>query len=58
MARIKLDLDPDTYQRLVERAVDERRPIVWQAEVELQRALGGPPTDRKIAPHQPAEATS
>lgn len=39
MARITLELDPDTYQKLVERAVDQRRPIVWQAEIELRRAL-------------------
>jgi hypothetical protein len=39
---IKIDLDPDTYHRLLERAVEERRPIPWQAEVLLIRALAVP----------------
>ena len=42
MATLKLDLDTEMLERLVERAVQERRPIVWQAEVELRRALGLP----------------
>jgi Putative transposase len=40
MAKIKLDLDTGTFERLVERAVQERRPIVWQAAVLLRQALG------------------
>lgn len=40
MALLKLDIDAETYERLVEAAVSERRPIVWQAEVTLRRALG------------------
>ena len=40
--RICLDLDADTTERLVEAAVAERRPIVWQAEVLLRRSLGLP----------------
>ena len=55
MARIKLDIDADTYQKLVERAVEERRPIIWQAEVELQRALKGLPAD---GPAQQASGTA
>jgi hypothetical protein len=39
---IKLDVDTETYGRLVERAVICRRPIDWQAEVELRQALGLP----------------
>jgi hypothetical protein len=39
---IKLELDGDAYARLSERAVSERRPIVWQAEVLLRAALGMP----------------
>ena len=39
MARLRLELDPDTYGKLVERAVEERRPVVWQAEVILRDAL-------------------
>jgi hypothetical protein len=42
MAQLKLDVDAETYQRLVEDAVAERRPIDWQAEVTLRRALGLP----------------
>jgi hypothetical protein len=36
---IKIDLDSDSFQRLTELAVEERRPIPWQAEVLLLRAL-------------------
>lgn len=42
MAQIKLDLDTETFSRLVASALDERRPIPWQAEVILRRALGLP----------------
>ena len=42
MARIKLELSPAAYQRLVEEALRERRPVDWQAEVMLTRALGLP----------------
>jgi len=37
---LKLDLDPETYARLVAEADAERRPINWQAEVTIRRALG------------------
>jgi hypothetical protein len=40
MPNLKLDLDPETYHRLIEVAVSERRPIVWQAEVLPRRSLG------------------
>jgi hypothetical protein len=39
---IKLDIDADTYERLIDRAATERRPVPWQAEVELRRAVGLP----------------
>ena len=39
MAHIKVELDQATYEALVERAVDERRPIPWQAEVMLRDLL-------------------
>jgi hypothetical protein len=39
---LKVDLDPETFDRLTERAARERRPIVWQAEVMLRRACGLP----------------
>jgi hypothetical protein len=38
--RVRLDLDPETFGRLVESAVIEQRPANWQAEVILHRALG------------------
>jgi hypothetical protein len=38
--RVRLDLDPTTFGRLVETAVAEQRPADWQAEVILRRALG------------------
>jgi hypothetical protein len=42
MARLQLELDTETAERLMESAVAERRPVVWQAEVLLRRALGLP----------------
>ena len=42
MPAIRLDLDQETYERLVEDAVAKRRPIAWQAEVALRRAFGLP----------------
>jgi len=38
--RVRLDLDPMTFGRLIESAVAEQRPADWQAEVILRRALG------------------
>jgi hypothetical protein len=40
VTRVKLELDPETFGRLVESAVAEQRPADWQAEVILRRALG------------------
>ena len=42
MPTIRIDLDPDSFHRLAEIAVEEPRPIPWQAEVLLRRALGLP----------------
>jgi hypothetical protein len=42
MAQLRLDLDQETFERLVEVALQERRPVVWQAEVLLRQALGLP----------------
>jgi hypothetical protein len=39
---IKIDLDLDSFRRLSELAVEERRPIPWQAEILLLRALAVP----------------
>jgi hypothetical protein len=40
--KLKLELDPETAEKLAESAVIERRPLAWQAEVLLRRALGLP----------------
>lgn len=40
--RLRLDLDKETHDRLLEAALREKRPIHWQAEVIMRRALGLP----------------
>lgn len=40
MAKVRLDLTDDAFQRLLDSAVDERRPINLQAEVLIERQLG------------------
>ena len=40
MARLRLDLDQETFLALTDRALRERRTLVWQAEVMLRQALG------------------
>jgi len=42
MPIIRLDLDAETFGRLADIAIEERRPIPWRAEVLLLRALGLP----------------
>jgi hypothetical protein len=42
MPTIRIDLDTECFKRLAESAVEELRPIPWQAEVLLRRALGLP----------------
>lgn len=42
--RLKLELDGETAEKLVEAAEAERRPTAWEAEVLLRRALGLPLT--------------
>jgi hypothetical protein len=51
MARIKLELDIETFGRLVESAVAERRPADMQAEVVLMRALGTYQHDSDLVPN-------
>ena len=63
MTRVKLDLDTETFGRLVEAAVVERRSADWQAEVILMRALGVPPPETPQmtpanSPEVPAEGRS
>jgi hypothetical protein len=50
MAQLRIDVDPETYERLAAVSVAERRPIPWQAEVILRRALA--------LPAEPASATN
>jgi hypothetical protein len=55
---LKLDIDPEAYARLVAEADTERRPITWQAEIMLRRALGlpFPPAETREAPNcQPVQ---
>jgi hypothetical protein len=37
--RLRLDIDQETYDRLIEIAIEEKRPIRWQAEVILAKAV-------------------
>ena len=46
--RLKITLDRETTGRLVEAAVRESRPVGFQAEVLIRRALGMP--DRVYTP--------
>ena len=40
--RIRLDLDEETTEQLVRLAASERRPVPWEAEVLLRKAVGLP----------------
>ena len=42
MATLQIRLDPETHGKLVDSALAERRPVNWQAEVIIRRALGLP----------------
>lgn len=42
MPQLRIVLDAETYQRLLEAALSERRPVPFQAEVVLRRAFGLP----------------
>ena len=42
MPTLRIDLDRATFERLSKQADAERRPIIWQAEIVLRRALGLP----------------
>jgi len=55
VAHIQLEIDADTYESLVKAALAERRPVPWQAEIVLRRALGLPvsgdqPTTPQLQP--------
>jgi hypothetical protein len=55
MPTLKIDLDPESYDRLIQDAARERRPVLWQAAVTLRRALSLPfpphvgKSDRNVA---------
>ena len=38
--RLRIELDTETTEALARSAVNDRRPIPWQAEVLLRQALG------------------
>lgn len=38
--RLKLELDSEVTEKLIEAALHEKRPLAWHAEVLLRRALG------------------
>lgn len=40
MPVLRIDLDAHSFERLAESAFRELRPVNWQAEVLLKRALG------------------
>jgi hypothetical protein len=40
MPRVRIDLKPEAYEALAARAIEERRPIDWQAEVLIESGLG------------------
>ena len=48
-----IDVDAETYERLAAASVAERRPIPWQAEVILKRALAIPAERALAANGQP-----
>lgn len=56
--RIKLELDPETTEKLIEAAVREKRPVAWHAEVLLRTALGLPFPKPRPAAKPPAREGS
>jgi hypothetical protein len=60
MPSLRLTPDRETYDRLVEMADVQRRPVGWQAEVLLRQAVGlpfPPTTDHRSTDRQPNETT-
>lgn len=59
MPVLRIEPDPETFSRLSEDALRERRPIAWQAEVLIRRALGleplAPACRGLVAPCQGAD---
>jgi hypothetical protein len=49
MPVVKIELDMESHKQLIALAAEERRPLDWQAEVMLLRALGRWPTSKDPA---------
>lgn len=60
MPTIRLSLEQEAFDRLARRAVRDYRPVTWQAEVLLRRALGlsAAPRSSKTPPDRPARHQS
>jgi hypothetical protein len=56
MPTIHVELDTKSFNRLAESAIEECRPIPWQAEVLLRRALGLPAPSPSPLSFVPREA--
>lgn len=55
MVKLRLEIDRATHEKLIEVALSERRPLDWQAEVILRRALGLPfPYETSFSPQGPS----
>ena len=57
MSLLRIQVDGETYDRLLEIAVAERRPINFQAEVILRLALGLPFPKPSTVVHLPPSTT-
>jgi hypothetical protein len=54
MPRLRIDLKPEAYEALAAKAIEERRPVDWQAEVLIESGLGlrdRPHQRRSRSPH-------
>ncbi len=59
--RLRLDIDKETHDRLLQVSLLEKRPIHWQAEVLLRCALGlpfPPKSLEALAPSDRSKAVS
>ena len=56
MAICKIELDQDTYEKLVAIAFRELRPTAWQAELMLRRAILRDDSDQKRQREQELDA--
>ena len=60
MLTVKIDVDKETYERMVEEAVFARRPLQRHGGIILRRAFGLPfpneALETKTAPAEPATA--